>query len=733
MAFGLLALIVLLLMTATVLEKIQGSDFVMEHIYGSIPMIALWGLMTASSLIYLVKARVYRQGITFGLHLSFALILIGALVTHVAGRQGTLYLRMGNDPLEEFRRTDDATGKFPFVVSLDSFELRYYTGTSAPMDYISTIKITDDEEVVEGKVSMNRIFTYKGFRFYQSGYDEDEQGTVLAVSYDPYGIAVTYTGYGVLLLSFVLFVFQRNSRLRMLLKHPLLKRTLAVALFAVGCSSGVEAAEVPATLSKPVADEFCRLYVYYNDRICPLQTLAKDFTVKLYGKASYKGLSAEQVLTGWFFHYDDWKKEPMIKIKGEEVHRLLGIEGSFAGLVDFVDADGYKLDNAFSDIRYVKARQDMESANEKFNLVSMLATGSLLCIYPYAAQEGEAPVWYSLADKLPADMPTEQWAFIRNSMNYVAEKVAMGDDESLLQLLSKIRKYQEREGGDGMPSQLKFEAEMLYNKANANKGVAMVSMALGIVAFLFYGRRLALNKRGGTQWVGRTFYTLLALIFLYLTAAIVLRWLVCGYVPLSNGFETMQFLAWCCCLITLVASRCFVMSLPFGLLLCGLALMVSVMGESNPQITQLMPVLQSPLLSIHVIFVMIAYSLLAFIALNGITALILKSVSGADDGIEYLYVVSRILLYPAVFSMAIGIFIGAVWANVSWGRYWGWDPKEVWALITMLVYASLFHVASIKRFRSALFFHGYSIIAFLSVLITYFGVNFFLGGLHSYA
>lgn len=208
---------------------------------------------------------------------------------------------------------------------------------------------------------------------------------------------------------------------------------------------------------------------------------------------------------------------------------------------------------------------------------------------------------------------------------------------------------------------------------------------------------------------------------------------MCGHVPLSNGFETMQFLSWSSCLLTLIMLRRFVMALPFGLLLCGLAMMVSVMGESNPQITQLMPVLQSPLLSIHVVFVMVAYSLLGFIMLNGVTAVILRYTSSLKDEIEYLYIVSRLMLYPAVFSMAIGIFIGAVWANVSWGRYWGWDPKEVWALVTMLIYSFLFHVVSMPKFRNVMFFHWYSIIAFLSVIITYFGVNFFLGGLHSYA
>jgi hypothetical protein len=176
------------------------------------------------------------------------------------------------------------------------------------------------------------------------------------------------------------------------------------------------------------------------------------------------------------------------------------------------------------------------------------------------------------------------------------------------------------------------------------------------------------------------------------------------------------------------------MLLPFGFLLCGLTLMVSMLGESNPQITQLMPVLQSPLLSIHVVVIMIAYSLLAFIMLNGVTAVILhQSQKECKEQIERLQIISQIILYPAIFLLAIGIFIGAVWANVSWGRYWGWDPKEVWALITMLVYALALHPRSLPWFHRTMFFHVFCITAFITVLITYFGVNFLLGGMHSYA
>jgi len=191
----------------------------------------------------------------------------------------------------------------------------------------------------------------------------------------------------------------------------------------------------------------------------------------------------------------------------------------------------------------------------------------------------------------------------------------------------------------------------------------------------------------------------------------------------------MQFMAWCCILLAFCLQKKFIFAQPFGILVCGFALLVAMVGEANPRITQLMPVLQSPLLSVHVMVIMISYTLFAFMMLNGVAALVSRN----EGRMEYLKTISNIMLYPALFLLTAGIFIGAVWANLSWGRYWGWDPKEVWALITMLIYSLGIHQGSLKWFRDPKHFHIFYILAFLSVLVTYFGVNFLLGGLHSYA
>lgn len=733
-SFGLTAVLVVLLIIATLLEKLYGTPFVIGKIYGSPIFILLWGVTAVASFIYLLQRKVQKQLIAFSLHLSFMLILLGAFITHVFGVQGAVHLRQGVKPISTFIGVDGSEKVFPFQISLKDFNLVYYPGTFAPMDFVSTLVIHDGSSGrQEGKVSMNHIYDYNNYRFYQSKYDADSQGTTLSVSYDPYGIGVTYLGYASLLLSMLFFFFQKNSGFRVLLSHPLLHKGVVVILLIFYPVISVQATNLRRTLPKEVAGQFGDLYLYYNDRVCPLQTLAKDFTVKLYGKPDYRGLTPEQVLTGWFFYYDDWKEEPIICIKSREVQSILGIDKGYACLTDFMDVNGYKLEAAMQGDAEIKDRKAIESANEQFNLIGMVGTGSLLAVYPYHDLEKEQIVWYSMADKLPADIPDEQWVFIRNSMNYVAEKIAGGRYDEVVALLGKIKKYQRKEAGTTIPSDARFKVEKLYNRMDYNRSAAMICITIGILAFIFYCRRMIMYRQNRTSRWQIFLNVLMGMLFIYLSVMIVFRGYIGHHPPLSNGFETMQFMAWCSVLLTVFLQRKFKIALAFGFLLCGLSLMVAMMGEASPQITQLMPVLSSPLLSIHVVTIMFAYSLLAFMMLGGITAVVLYfSKKECRVQIERLQIISRILLYPAVFLLTMGIFMGAVWANVSWGRYWGWDPKEVWALITMLVYSFALHPKSLLIFHRPMFFHVFSIVAFLTVLATYFGVNFLLGGMHSY-
>lgn len=730
LSFSLTALLISILIGATVIEKTYGTSFVTSHIYASPAFIVLWGVSAAASFLYILKRMPDKATFTFLIHLSFACILTGALATYLSGVQGSLHLRQGNAPARTFNSRNGSVEPLPFAVSLKDFRIECYPGTQAPMDFVSTLSIQDRTDTCERQVSMNRIYSYRNYRFYQSTYDADGKGSTLSVSYDPYGIGITYTGYLLLLGSLILFFFDKNSSFRRLLHHPALKKTTCLLLF-IATFTGVRA-HTPATLPQETAARFGNLYVYYNDRICPLQTLARDFTTKLYGKPSYKGLTAEQVLAGWLFYYGDWKEEPFIRIPDKEVRRQLNADRKYVRLTDFIGTQGYKLEKALQ-TRTGKERHALDEANEKFNLISMVCTGNMLKVYPYREAGTSSPVWLSISDKLPASMPQEQWTFIRYSMNYLAEQIARKNYKEADRVLEKTRRYQQKEAQGCLPSESRFRAEKLYNQISRTRPLAMFCLTTGFLAFVFYCRRISRQETKATP-ANIILLFLLGLVLAYLLVLIILRGFAGGHLPVANGFETMQFMACCTVILTFFFYRKLEAVLAFGFMLCGLTLLVAMLGEANPPITQLMPVLASPLLSLHVATIMTAYSLLAFAMMNGVTALVLHySRRQCEPQIERLYIISRLILYPAVFCLTAGIFIGAVWANVSWGRYWGWDPKEVWALITMLVYAATLHPASLPAFRRPLFFHWFTVIAFLSVLVTYFGVNFILGGMHSYA
>ena len=731
-AFGSAALLIVMMMIATVLEKLQGTETAWAAIYGSPLFTAIWTVMAICASVYLISRKLQRNFFTFLLHLSFLVILAGALTTRLSGKQGVIHLRMDEASSSAFTTSGQDEEPLPFHIQLHDFHIDYYKGSFAPMDFTSQLLITDNGTQTEGEVSMNRIFTYRHYRFYQSAYDKDGKGTTLAVSYDPWGIGITYTGYALLLLSILGFFFQKDSMFRKLLRHPALQRKAAMLLGIVLFSSAAcMASGQPKHLSRETASEIGNLYIYYHDRICPLQTLAKDFTVKLYGKPSYKGLTAEQVFTGWFFFYDDWKTEPIIRIKSKAIQQQLGIDRQYACLNDFFGTEGYKLKED-EKTTHAQFKRELNEANEKFNLISMTATGSILKIYPCRTEHNKTS-WFAPVDDLPQDLPDDQWLFVRKNLGLLSEQIMKKNDAAVIELTGKIRKYQQKTAGEVLPDDTHFNAEKLYNRLDYTKPLAMGCLTVGILSFIFYCRRMSRPVCRKTR-LNALLLMLLGIVSVYLLALISLRGLVSGHLPLSNGYETMQCMAFCATLLTFLFHRKFEAVIAFGYMLCGLALLVAMLGEANPPITRLMPVLASPLLSLHVVTIMIAYALTAFVMLNGIMALVLRYThTDYYDAVVRLQIVSRLILYPAVFCLALGIFIGAVWANVSWGRYWGWDPKETWALITLLIYAAALHPASLPAFRRPMFFHWFAVIAFLSVLTTYFGVNFILGGIHSYA
>ena len=730
LAFGALALMLVVLATATVVEKISGTHQAHEWFYNNLALAILWLVIALSGLAYILMRKMWKRLSVLLLHLSLLVILAGAAITWFTAEHGKMQVPQGQ-AVNVFTSTDGEKRTLPFSVSLQSFDIKTYPGTQAPLDFVSHIMVSDEGGVkAEGTVSMNKVFKHHGYRFFQSGYDAQGRGAVFTVAHDPWGIAVTYAGYGLLLVGMLAVLIDRKTMFRRLLRHPALRRGVAsVIVMATAFAANAQ----PQTLPRDLADEMGDLYILWGDRICPFQTFARQFTTKLYGKPVYKGLTAEQVATGWMFYYDDWKNEPMIKVKNGNVRRLLAINGKYASLEDFYStvASGtmqHAIDSlqAAGDDATIRA---LGEADERYQIANMVAAGSILKLFPLM-HNGELK-WYSHGSlDIPHDIDDGKWLFMRSGMDYLYEMIARKDWKGASGFIAKLRKYQVKECAGQLPSENRFRAEKLYNSMDWDRPLAMLLATLGIVLFIVTCRPCVARSRRLPRWAEITAMTVLVLSLIYLTVSLALRWVVSGHVPMSNGYETMQFMSWATMIIALLFGRRSMLALPFGILVAGLALMVASFGESNPQITQLMPVLTSPLLSIHVAVIMVAYALLAFLMLGGIMALTLR-----HDGqmVERLHVMGQIILYPAVFLLTAGIFIGAVWANVSWGTYWSWDPKETWALITLIIYAFPLHGQSLPMLRKPLFFHAYCIIAFLSVLVTYFGVNFILGGMHSYA
>lgn len=719
-SFALQGIIIVVLAAATIVEKAHGTDYAISNIYTAWWMVLLWALSATSALAYAIATKLYKRFVVFALHAVLVLILLGAFVTHTTSQHGHIQLNENADT-NMYILDDGHSTTLPFTVRLSHFEQVNHRGSTAPMDYVAAFQIVDDGEVTKGRVSMNKIFRYGGYRFYMSRFTNE--GVELALTFDVWGIGITYTAYALLLLTIIAFFFSRATHLRKLLSHPALKRgTLIVTFVAVALSASANT--TPRTISPEAAEAFGRIALYHNERICPAQTFAREFTTKLYGKPTYRGFSAEQVVAGWYFYYDDWAKEPIIKVK-DGVKEIIGIDDTYASLRDFqTPTMGNKLSGALTSTDR-KLRSDAADANDKLDLIFHLANGELFRIFPIADASGTMG-WYAPGEVPLATVEYDEWLFINQSLNIVGESVARRDYARVEEIFSKIATYQRNKAGCIMPTERQFKAEISYNTTNYNRPLAIASISIGTICFILF----MATTGGWRRHVRWGVVAWLVVLFVYLSYRIAMRWYITGYAPLSNGYETMQFMAWGTLLVALVFGRRVPLIPIFGALIAGAAMMVAMMGESSPRITQLTPVLHSPLLSIHVVVIMLAYILLTFIMLNSCAALLRRRDSTV---MEYHTIISRIMLYPALFLLAIGIFIGAVWANISWGRYWGWDPKEVWALITMLTYALPLHSHLIPLFRNDTTYHIYMITAFLSVLITYFGVNFFLGGMHAYA
>ena len=727
--------IILILITATIVESSKGTAFVRQHIYTSLWFVLLWAALAIAAAAYIVMRRSKsKNNISTSVllvHAAFLVILLGAFTSWNMAESGTIHLRQ-NETTSTMKDEEGKTKELGFELSLKNFNVVNYPGTDAPMDYVTTLTAKTQEI----KVSMNNIGSFNGYRFIQSGYDSDMQGTTLGVYHDPWGIGITYTGYALLFISLIATMVSKKTRIRHLYRKALslqsAKAWAVTALLAVSSFSTTANAQEMVKIDGDIADDFGKICVLYNSRITPINTVATSFVTKLCGKPTWDGLSSNQVFAGWAFDVPYWETVKMIEIKEKKAQELLGINGKWASFDDFWDSyNNYKLDaplkKAYKD-GDTKLQKQLRDADEKFNIIRMLYGGEMLKMFPYAGKQGHMQ-WLAPGQPLGnLKLNEKELVFIKKSMDYLAESIITGDKARAEEIAKKIYSYQHVRGKAVVPTKFRIYTETFYNKTNAQRLPVILYLTLSLVLAIVSTLSLNNEKLKKTRLVSSV---LTWVMLIHTTLLLALRWYVSGHLPMSNGYETMQFMAWATLIVTLVMQKRFLPVKQFGPLLSSFALLVAMITDGNPQITQLMPVLQSPLLSVHVMVIMFSYALFGLTALIGLQGLIAHH-RKQEKKEQQLAALSQFLLYPAVALIAIGIFIGAIWANVSWGRYWSWDSKETWALITMLIYSAPLH-ADIKWLRKAQHMHIYMLLAFLSVLMTYFGVNYFLSGMHSYA
>lgn len=748
--FILYILVLVCMAAATIVEKSQGTDYAHAHYYGAWWFILIWAVLAALGAFYIIKRKV-KCASTLALHLSFIIILAGALLTHISAKRGMIHLRIGQ-PTDTYMAKDEEQGmkeeKLPFSLCLQKFEAKMHDGTNAVADYSSKFTVIDGDDKSEGEVSMNNIYSHRSYRLYQSSYDEDGKGSVLAINADPYGIPVTYTGYALLFISLVWMLFDPKGGYRKLLKSPLLKKgaLITALILSMGNIQTLHAESATgnlqnAVLPKETAEKFGELHILYNDRICPVQTFALDFCKKIYGARSYQGLTAEQVLSGWVFYGNTWANEPFIKIKSGEMKTAMNLP-DYASLNTFFNREmgGYTIGQYVQEYyngQQDKFHQQAADIDGKIQIIMELREGISLKVLPYTFTKNVkatkdhpfikagTTTWFSPVDKLPQAVEQQHALYIRNVFSLLNGDVKAGNISRVNEFFVKMKKYQEVSSGNSLPTNTQYKAERINNAFPFATILFMVNLTLGFIALFYTIYRM--TKKREIKALNIALPILLGISFLALTFGLALRWIISGNIPMSNGYESMLTVAWFVMLISILMQLRIRIVMVFGFLISGFFLLVSHINQMDPAIGQMMPVLNSPLLSIHVSIIMMSYALLSLTFICGIMGICMRSHG------EELQALSRVFLYPALTCMGFGIFIGAIWANVSWGNYWSWDSKETWALITLMIYAVVVHTQSLPVFRKPLVYHIYITLAFLSIAMTYFGVNYFLTGMHSYA
>ena len=655
----------------------------------------------------------------------------------------------------------------PFSIKLNAFFLERYAGSMSPMSYASEVEVVDEEKGVHMpfRVYMNHVLDYRGFRFFQSSYDKDERGTILSVNNDP-GKWPTYIGYILLCVGLLFNLLNPKSRFRklaMLVQRDMNGTKSVLLALAVGLTllSGTPS-QAATTYSvddylmflkrydTTHADRFGGILVQSMDgRIKPIDTVSTEVLNKVYGSATYKGMSANQVTLSMMSSPKEWQVQPFIKVFHPELKKIIGLAENqkHATFSDFFEKEGergFKLTKYSEEANRKKPAErnqfdkDVIKVDERVNIAYMVFAGEVFRMIP--KQNDQSKRWFAPQEAVSGfskQEGDEVRALLGGYFDALGDGLETGVWSNADKALDKLKSYQEQYGSEIIPSASRIKAEMFFNKAKIFQRLSPIYLLSGLVLLLFIFAKMVKPKLP-IILITKIVLGINIVAFAAHTLGLALRWYISTHAPWSDGYESMIYIAWAIALSGIFFSRQSIVALSLTSILSGVTLFVAHLSWMDPQITNLVPVLKSYWLNIHVSVITASYGFLGLCSLLGFFTLILfilrRSKEGEiDRNIVEATRINEMSMILGLSLLTIGNFLGGVWANESWGRYWGWDPKETWALVSILLYAAIVHFRFVPKLNKPFAFAVASTIAFASIIMTYFGVNFYLSGMHSYA
>lgn len=731
---------------ATFMENDFGTAHARYYVYNALWYEALLVLSALNIVLVVIKTKMILHVSRFIFHIAFVFILIGSGLTRYFGVDGVMKVRENASSSTIFSSEKNQEITLPFSVHLKAFELTRYYGSRAPSEYASEVHIVDGEKQLDAVISMNNTLTYKGYKFFQTFYDPDEKGTILSVTKDP-GMEVTYIGYAFLFLGLLMNFFDKKSRFRKLveqLKHS----SLLVLLFVCLQTPLFSQNEYSETYLKEhrqnsvaLSEAFGKLVVQSRmGRMKPFDTLSQEVLYKLSGKNMLLEMSSTQVLLGMLSHPTVWKKIPMIQTKTPKLRTFLGLEShqKLASFQDFFEGSRYKLETEVQKALMLRPSErgtyenDLIKVDERLSIAFMVYYGTLFKIFPLPDDANHT--WLGFPEMFEK-LQNDEGILLQEQAERFIESLFTRQYEQAALHVKAFEAFAFKYGSSIMPEAKHIEAELFYNKAKLFERLTPAYLMLGClllaIAFLQIFSQKWISQKARTP----LFY-MVAFLFAVHTFALGLRWYVSGHAPMSDTYESIIYIAWSCLLFSILFLRTSFFALAGSTLMAGIFMFVAHLGNIDPEITNLVPVLKSFWLSVHVSVITASYGFLALSCALGFFTLILFACNLSQKSImaiKHLSIINEVSLIIGLTLLVIGNFLGGIWANESWGRYWGWDPKETWAYISIIIYTIILHVRLIPKWYSLYLFAVLSVLGFASILMTYFGVNFYLAGMHSYA